>query len=132
VQDGFLNAYRALGHFRRGAPFRPWLLRIVANEAKTRVRKQRRQLRIVAAAASDLPSHPDSTESSVLGADVRRRVLAAAEQLPAKHREVVFFRYLLDLSEGETADVLGVPPGTVKSRLSRALERLSEIVELAS
>src|SRR5437867_2091561 len=55
---------------------------------------------------------------------VRRRLLAAVASVPERARLVITCRYLLELSEAETAEVLGWPVGTVKSRLSRALDRL--------
>jgi RNA polymerase sigma-70 factor (ECF subfamily) len=59
----------------------------------------------------------------VSGAD-RELVLAAVNGLPERFRQVVAFRYLLGLSEAETAATLGIPAGTVKSRTARALSRL--------
>src|SRR5919199_2460987 len=55
AQDGFVKAYRALGRFRRGAPFRPWLLRIVANEARNRRRSAARRAALALRAASEPP-----------------------------------------------------------------------------
>ena len=65
-----------------------------------------------------------SPEAAVLDHERRSELLAALERLRPEDREVIGCRYLLDLSEAETADVLRCPKGTVKSRLSRALERL--------
>jgi RNA polymerase sigma factor (sigma-70 family) len=127
AQDGFLKAYRALGRFRRGAPFRPWLLRIVANEARNRRRSagRRAALALRAAEASSGDAAP-SPEATVLDAERRRELLDALESLPDDHRLVLECRFLLDLSEEETAAVLGIRRGTVKSRTSRGLERLRE------
>jgi RNA polymerase sigma-70 factor (ECF subfamily) len=65
-----------------------------------------------------------SAESTALSADDRSRLMAAVASLPERARLVITCRYLLELSEAETAEVLGWPAGTVKSRLSRALDRL--------
>jgi RNA polymerase sigma-70 factor (ECF subfamily) len=65
----------------------------------------------------------------VLDGESRRALLAAIDALPAKLRDAVACRHLLDLSEAETAAALGVPPGTVKSRVSRALDRLRVALE---
>jgi DNA-directed RNA polymerase specialized sigma24 family protein len=98
AQEGFVKAWYALPRFRAGAPFRPWLLAIVANEARNRRRSGRRQ--------DDLA------------------LLAAVGRLGEADRQVIACRYFLELSEAEMAATLGCRRGTVKSRLSRALYRL--------
>jgi RNA polymerase sigma-70 factor (ECF subfamily) len=131
VQDAFLKAYLALDRFRADAPFRPWVLRIVANESKNRRRSSRRQERLTLQLAEDRPSGDaaPSPEAVVLERTTTERLLAALSALPERDRLVVGYRYLLELSEEETAAVLGVRRGTVKSRLSRALARLRDSVE---
>jgi RNA polymerase sigma factor (sigma-70 family) len=126
LQDAFLKAFRALGRFRRGGAFRPWLLKIVTNEARTKSRSRRRHAAIATRVGErEPPAAPDdSPESTVLSDELRRRLLAAVDRLPEKLRVVVTCRYLLELSEDETAAALGLKHGTVKSRLSRALEKL--------
>ena len=126
AQDGFVKAHAALGRFRDGSPFRPWLLAIVANEARNRVRGAGRRVRLAQRVAEE--RRPDdavpSPEAALLDSEQRDQLLAAIERLPAPAREAITCRYLLDLSEEETAAALDCPRGTVKSRLSRALERL--------
>ncbi len=126
AQVGLTNAWRALPRFRRGAPFRPWLLTIVANEARNRRRGEGRRETLLLRVADDLHSGPQAPtlEGSVIAAEQRAELLAALERLPEVDRLVLACRYLLGLSEGETAGVLSMRPGTVKSRTSRALERL--------
>jgi RNA polymerase sigma factor (sigma-70 family) len=126
AQDGFVKAYRALGRFRRGAPLKPWLLRIVANEARNRRRAAgRREALALRAAAQDRPGDAvPSPEAALLEQESRARLLAAIERLSDEHRDAVACRYLLELSEDETAAALGIRRGTVKSRVARALERL--------
>jgi RNA polymerase sigma factor (sigma-70 family) len=128
AQDGFVKAWRALGRFRPGAPFKPWLLRIVVNEAHNRRRSagRRAHLAIRAAAAEPSGDAAPSPEASVLDAERRATVLAAVNELPDDQRIVVTLRYFAGLSEEEVAETLGIAPGTVKSRTSRALERLRE------
>jgi RNA polymerase sigma factor (sigma-70 family) len=126
AQDAFVKAWRALGRFRLGAPFRPWLLQIVANEARNRRRSTGRRARLalrVAGEASSGDAAP-SPEASVLAEERRSSLLADVEALPDDARDVIVCRYFLDLSEEETAAVLDVARGTVKSRTARALERL--------
>jgi RNA polymerase sigma factor (sigma-70 family) len=130
VQEAFVKAYYALPRFRPGAPFRPWLLRIVANEARNRIRSTRRQERLVLrAAAVELAGAAPSPETTALDRDDAEALVRAMEKLREPDRLVLAFRYLLELSEAEMADALGVRPGTVKSRLSRALERLRAELE---
>jgi RNA polymerase sigma factor (sigma-70 family) len=126
AQEAFVKAYAALGRFRTGSPFRPWLLRIVANEARNRRRSAGRRANLALRAAED--RRPDdaapSPESAVLANERRQVLLTALNALRDEDREVISARYFLELSESETAEALGIPRGTVKSRLSRALERL--------
>jgi RNA polymerase sigma-70 factor (ECF subfamily) len=70
-----------------------------------------------------------SPETAALGREERERLLEALERLREPERLVVAYRYLLELSEAETARALGIRPGTVKSRLSRALGRLRREME---
>ena len=116
AQDAFLKAYRALGRFRPGAPFRPWLLTIVVNEARNRRRSAGARERLALRAVDDSRSGgaAPSPETELLVAEC------------GDDRLVVSCRHFLGLSEEETAGVLGVPVGTVKSRLSRALARVRE------
>lgn len=128
AQVGLTKAWRALPRFRRGAPFRPWLLAIVANEARNRRRAAGRREGLALRAAHELPSGgaAPSPEGSALAAEERAVLLAALERLADGDRLVLSCRYLLDLGEEETARVLGLRRGTVKSRTSRALGRLRE------
>jgi RNA polymerase sigma factor (sigma-70 family) len=131
AQDGFIKAYRALDRFRPGAPWRPWLLRIVGNEARNRRRASTRHAELVLRAAREVPSGEaaPSPEGVALASAERTTLLAALARLRERDRRVLACRYLLDLSEGEIAAVLGCRRGTVKSRLSRALARLRTELE---
>jgi RNA polymerase sigma-70 factor, ECF subfamily len=130
VQEAFVKAWRALHRFDNRRPLRPWLLAIVVNEARTRSGAARRRealsLRLACETSGDAvpPPEESATRRSELG-----RVLAAYEQLPAEQQAVVAARFFLQLSEAETADVLNLRLGTVKSRLSRALARISSSLQ---
>ena len=123
VQDAFVKAYGALGRFRSGAPIRPWLLRIVANEARNRRRSADRRTGLALRAATVAPraEMAPSPESAVLAAETREQLLGALGRLRDEEREVIGARYFLGLSEAETAESLSIPTGTVKSRTARAL-----------
>jgi RNA polymerase sigma-70 factor (ECF subfamily) len=126
TQDGLVKAWRALGRFRPDEPLRPWLLRIVANEARNRRRSTGRRERLVQRAAASSGEAAPSPEDTVLDNTQRDELLRALEELPEHAREVLAYRYLLELSEEETAAALDVKVGTVKSRTARALDRLKE------
>ena len=132
AQDGFLKAWRALARFREEAPFRPWLLAIVANEARARRRASgRREAWTLRAGREQAVSGgaAPSPETMLLDGERRDELLAALARLGERDRTVLALRYLLELPEREIAAVLACRPGTVKSRLSRATERLRAEVE---
>ena len=126
AQEAFVKAYYALGRFRAGEAFRPWILRIVANEAKNRRRSAGRRERLALRVAGERGPGGAAPSPETAAVEVERRedLLAALDHLPERDRLVVAYRYLLELSEAETAEALGVRPGTVRSRLSRALGKL--------
>jgi RNA polymerase sigma-70 factor, ECF subfamily len=128
AQDAFVKAFRALHRFRPDAPLRPWLLQIVGNEARNRRRSagRRAALALRAWREEGPGGAAPSPEAAAVARDERARLLSALDALPGDARLVLACRYLLDLSEAETAAALGVRPGTVKSRTSRALDRLRE------
>ncbi|HKF17611.1 MAG TPA: RNA polymerase sigma factor [Candidatus Dormibacteraeota bacterium] len=131
AQDAFVKAFRALHRFRAGAPFRPWLLRIVGNEARNRRRAAGRRTALELRLAEGLSAGgaAPSPEAAAEAAEERRALLRALVTVGDDHRQVVSCRYLLQLSVEETAAALGIPEGTVKSRLARALAHLRELME---
>lgn len=133
TQEAFLKAFRAMPTFRVGSAFRPWLLAIVRNEGLNRVRGRNRRERLRLRMVSEVVSGDaaPSPETAVLAADARKRLLEAVERLAPRFRDVVVHRYLAGLSEEETATLLGIPRGTVKSRAARGLTRLQGLLEEA-
>jgi RNA polymerase sigma factor (sigma-70 family) len=130
TQDAFVKAHRALGRFRTGAPLRPWLLTIAANEARNRRRASGRREHLALRAAGELPpTAAPSSETTALEADRDAELRAAIGRLAEPDREVLWLRYFADLSETETAAALDCRRGTVKSRTSRALARLRTELE---
>jgi RNA polymerase sigma-70 factor, ECF subfamily len=116
AQESFLAAIRSLDRFDRRRPFGPWLHRIVVNRAIdwTRSRKLRGEVELTERAATVLPpDEPDET-------------LAALARLPPEQRAVIVLRHLLEFTPGEIADALGLPRGTVNSRLRRGLDALGD------
>ena len=131
TQEAFIKAYYALPRFHTGAAFRPWLLRIVANQARNQRRAGGRRgalaLRVSAEERASGGAAP-SPEAGALAEERRQVLLQAVRELRDDDQLVVAYRYFFDLSEAEMAGALGCARGTVKSRLSRALERLREAV----
>jgi RNA polymerase sigma-70 factor (ECF subfamily) len=129
VQEAFVKAFRHLSRFRVGEPFGPWLLRIVTNETRNLTRSRRRRTALALRLATAEPGGAvDGPVDEVLAAERRARLVAAVNALPDRERQVLTCRYFLDLSEAETAQVLEWPLGSVKSRTSRALNRLRGLV----
>lgn len=129
AQVGFVKAYTSMGRFDPERPFRPWLLRIVGNEARNRLRSAGRRSRLELASSDREEPVTPSPESGVVEGERRRELLAALESMREGDREVIGLRYFLDLGEAEMAAALDVAPGTVKSRLARAMGRLRTVLE---
>jgi RNA polymerase sigma factor (sigma-70 family) len=121
AQEAFLIAWRDLRRLRDPARFRAWVTGIVVNLC----RKRRGSFRILSgppvASTGPLPErHEHPTE-----AELRLTVLAAIRGLPRRLREAVVLRYYGEFTEAEIAAAIGIPAGTVKSRLARARDLLS-------
>jgi RNA polymerase sigma-70 factor, ECF subfamily len=125
AQDAFVRAYLNLGSYDAERPFRPWLMQIGANVA----RNHRRSLGRYAAAVRSWWQTRGEKSTVDLPSDDAQLLWQAVKQLSQTAQEVVYLRYFLEMSESETADILGIASGTVKSRLHRALKRLRVIIE---
>lgn len=128
AQDAFIKAWRAMPRFRAGSSLRPWLLTIVANEARNRRRSAGRREGLALRAAGEERSSSGGAAPSPERALLAGELLEAVGRLREDDRLVLGLRFLLDLGEAETAAALGVRRGTVKSRTSRALARLRDEV----
>jgi RNA polymerase sigma-70 factor (ECF subfamily) len=124
AQESFLAALRALDRFDRRRPFGPWLHRIVVNRAIDWSRARTLRGEVSQAAEPTDSSQFEGPDRGRYSADLE----AALWELSVEHRAVVVLRYLLDYTPGEIAQMLGVPRGTVNSRLRRALDRLAESI----
>jgi RNA polymerase sigma-70 factor (ECF subfamily) len=128
AQETFIRAYRHLHQFDPARPLRPWLLQITTNLARNRQRSVGRYLAALQRSLWMLPSETRTTENQHLHSSETQALYQAVQRLERIDQEVIYLRYILELSVQETAEVLQVEPGTVKSRLNRALKRLRGVV----
>jgi RNA polymerase sigma factor (sigma-70 family) len=131
AQDAFLRAYRALGSFKLGQPFRPWLLRIVTNTALNRIQAAQRRERMNERYTRQVMVENDhlSIEGLAVKREQQQRLIAAVGRLSSDQQALIALRYFLELPEAEVAAALNIPHGTVKSRLHRTLAKLREIIQ---
>lgn len=128
AQETFIRAFTALERYDDARPLRPWLLSIAANLARNRRRGMGRYWAALQRAFRESPEpyHPPPERTEAADA---RRLREAVARLQPDGRDIVYLRYFLALSEAEAADALGIPAGTAKSRLSRALAQLRIIIK---
>jgi RNA polymerase sigma factor (sigma-70 family) len=124
TQEAYIKAYRKLGTFRLGSPFRPWFLRIVANEARNARRSAARHARLAERAALAPARGGAADELELIAREERAALLAALDRLPVEDRIALLGRFVAELDDSETARLLGVRPASVRVRIWRALERL--------
>jgi RNA polymerase sigma factor (sigma-70 family) len=129
AQETFLRAWNHLERFDTTRPLRPWLLSIASNLASNRRRSAGRYLSALARAFRNEPASSPSIEEKSTQHMQASHLWKAVQTLSVPDQQIVYLRYFLDLSVAETAEVLNVAKGTVKSRLSRALERLRGIIQ---
>jgi RNA polymerase sigma-70 factor, ECF subfamily len=133
AQDSFARAYRAMPRFDTGLPFYPWFYRIVKNTCLNHIKKKRRHGELSLDGLMDAgydvaDDDADSERDAELG-DLRRAIGSALKRLPPEHREILILRHFQDLSYAEIAACLGVPQGTVMSRLHAARKNLRAVLE---
>jgi RNA polymerase sigma-70 factor (ECF subfamily) len=139
LQEAYLDVYRRVGSFRREASVPTWLTKIVINRALMHLRKHRRDRVVVpfrSRAGADDPVEaqmPDdrveAPSDTTLRAEVRRLIERRVDDLPVAFRTVFVLREVDDLTVEETADCLGIPPATVRTRLFRARALLRSALE---
>jgi len=135
AQETFVRAYLSLERFDSARPLRPWLMQIAANLSRNRRRSLGRYWGALQRFFQASTAHSPLPTADTTGAIVQHRLEAdqlwqAVQQLPAAAQDTVYMRYFLGLSEAETAEALAIAPGTVKSRLHRALQRLQTLLDV--
>lgn len=128
AQEAFLRAHRGLRSFKAGRPLRPWLLRIAVNQALNLLRAKRRRASVTERLTVEGRSADPDIDETVIGRERARALWLALESLGERERTVLYLRYFIQMPEGELAEYLGCPPGTVKSRVHRALRKLREVI----
>ncbi len=128
AQEAFLRAHRGLRGFKAGRQLRPWLLRIAVNQALNSLRAKRRRASVTERLTVEgRPPGPDIDET-VIGREQARALWSALESLGERERTILYLRYFIQMPERELAEYLGCPPGTVKSRVHRALRKLRAVI----
>ncbi len=139
VQEAFLKAYRRFDSFRGDAPLQTWLISILLNEARSRLRKRHKMVDLEQINAAALDPYWVSHSVSMSGggdpvslaahAQIRRLLTVAISQLPEVYRTVYLLREIEECSMEETAERLGIKPQTVKTRLHRARRLLRKSLD---
>ena len=129
TQETFIRAFQFIDRFDPARSFRPWILSVAANLARNRLRGFKRYLAALQGAARREP--PPATGNSLVptASEDAQAVWRTARKLSLEDQQVLYLRYFLELTEEETSAALDVPPGTVKSRLHRAMGRLRARLE---
>ncbi|MCR4804921.1 MAG: sigma-70 family RNA polymerase sigma factor [Clostridia bacterium] len=129
MQEAFIKMYRYLGTFQGGSSFETWFFRILINTCLDELRKRKH-----ASEQEDIDEHyeiadeREGTEELLLKKERQKAVRDAIKQLSEDAKNIIILRELQGLSYEELADVLDIEPGTVKSRLNRAKQKLKSIL----
>ena len=131
MQNGFVKAYRSLHRFRADAAFKPWLLRIVVNEAHNVLRAERRHARLATRAAEQHETAIAGADEAVLAREEIEKVLGSLARLPDADRLALALRYFAELPDAEAAALAGTTTQAYRVRLVRARKRLQALLEEA-
>lgn len=123
AQEAFVKAYQSIGRFRAGAPFGPWIGRIVTNLALDVV-KHRTKFRHEELGEAQPASRRDDAELPALQNDLAARIDAALDELPEMQRIVARLHLVEEMEHAEIAAIMGLSDGTVRSHLSLARTKL--------
>ncbi|GAB7387755.1 sigma-70 family RNA polymerase sigma factor [Bacillaceae bacterium] len=124
VQNIYLELYRSLPRYDPGRPFRPWLTGLVIRQVNAHRRKKWMLVRNLVHKRQQAETREPDFSDDVVEQMTRRELFQQMEKLPFKLKQVVILHYLHELTHDEVAQVLDIPPGTVKSRLHAALKKL--------
>lgn len=127
VQETFVQVWQSIRELRDAGAFRAWLYRILIHRVRRLGKTDGKEPALPLDAAADCRDpHTSGPEEQVERGDALRRIRTAIARLPEPHRLTLILHYYSGLSEAETAEALGIPTGTVKSRLHAARARLRD------
>ena len=126
AQDAFLSAWKGIRSFRRGRPFKPWLMRILVNTVMAHRRRRTVETTPIEGSESEMESDAEDPEDAAESRSERQALQRAIGELSPDHRQVVVLRYFADMTVPEVARAAGLAEGTVKSRLHRAHQALRQ------
>ena len=128
VQEALIQMWKHLPSLRLHGKFKAWLARIVVNEVKQQLRKKQVPT-VPLEQMTEMVDDFDGAETAMIHDEERQQLKQAVEKLPSEQGEAVILRYFSELSVPEIAATTGQREGTIKSRLNRALNHLSEILQ---
>jgi len=128
TQEVFIKAMRERRFFDEGFKMKAWLYRVTSNLCFNLVRNRKRRTAILDTMPKATKTEPIQLED-VLHGEKQEEMLAALDQMTEDHKKILMLRYYSDLSYAEISDTLGIKLGTVMSRLSRAKNRLMEVLD---
>jgi len=130
LQDAYVDAYRHIRDFKGEAQLGTWLTRIAVDHALMRLRKQRRERRVIpidapesevtASASTLVDPSAESAITGVMRGEMRAMLERRIDELPVAFRTVFVMREVEEMTVEETAECLSIPPATVRSRMFRA------------
>lgn len=129
TQEAVLQIYKHLAGFDETYSFRPWALQITRNIARNHNRSWGRYKNMLMRLMSFHRRENFDIESLSLAQQEAKQLHEAVQQLTAEHQDVIYARFFLDLTVEESAKILGIAEGTVKSRSHRAIKQLKAVIE---
>ena len=130
LQDALIKAFLNIGRFEERSSFSSWLWRIIRNEFLDLMRRRRFDpVSLDEDEDGAEAGHTETPEKQLSEEDRKEHLLRLIAALPEKYSEIVILIELMELSYEDTADYLALPVGSVRSRLSRAREQLTELIQ---
>ena len=134
AQESFVKVFKAIKRFDLGMPFYPWLYRIVKNTCLNQIKKKKRRgessLDSMMASGRDFATQKLGPEAKAALEELKGDLAESLDRVSDNHREIIVLRHIHELSYGEIAECLGIPHGTVMSRLHGARKSLKKVMEM--